>query len=418
MDIRQSLYFTYQRFRTKGVHGLVRFLRLKATGLFTPDFFSANARAHAATQPTRGITFIADLCGRDSIAKTARDFVRALHDSGLPFQAFDPHFTGDPAGTSIDELITARSDFDLRRYSTVIEMFEGAVSDRLCVRHVSIPFWEFESGFPEIHPALARRACIAGMSDFNVDYFRRALPSARVMKILYPLQVPHVDPATLPATRARYGLAPDDFVVFFNFSYLSGYHRKNPESALEAFAAAFADVPRAKLVFKTVHAAHFPREAARVRALAHVRGLDGRFITLDDYVPAADLLALTAACDCYLSLHRGEGFGLGVAEAMALGRPAVVTDYGATREFCTPETACPVPYRLVPVHPAQIDNSHYTFVSAWAEPDVAAAACALRELYANPELRAARGEAARAFIARHFSRENFRASLETLLNET
>ena len=95
-----------------------------------------------------------------------------------------------------------------------------------------------------------------------------------------------------------------------------------------------------------------------------------------------------------------------------------VTDYGATREFCTPETAWPVPYRLVPVHPAQIDNSHYTFVSAWAEPDVAAAACALRELYANPELRAARGEAARAFIARHFSRENFRASLETLLNET
>ena len=416
MRLEQLLFFTYQRFRTKGLAGLWRFVQLKVAGWLHPDIYRKNFRQHADTIPTQGITFIADLCGKDSISKSSRDFVLSLKDAGIPFQAFDPNFSGDPSGTAIDDLLTPVTEFNLRKYSTVIEMFEGSVPDSLCQKHVSIPFWEFESGFPEIHPRILERACVAGMSDFNVEYFRRIFPSTtQIHKIPYPLRLESVASTELPSIRSRYGIAPNDFAVFFNFSYLSGYHRKNPEAALRAFALAFKEETNVKLVFKTMRSKDFPQEAEELRNLAQELGITEKFISIDTYIPQSDLYGLTAACDCYLSLHRGEGFGLGVAEAMSLGKPVVVSDYSSTREFCTTENSIPIPCRLVPVKPDQIDNSLYSFVTQWADPDISAAATALRRLYADTSLRQNIGQKAQAFIKAHFSTDNFRHAIETLM---
>lgn len=416
MKLSQLLFFTYQRFRTKGLVGLWRFAKLKVASWLHPDIYRKNFRQHADTVPTQGITFIADLCGKDSISKMARDFVLSLKDAGIPFQAFDPNFSGDPSGTDIGQLLTAKENFNIRKYTVVAEMFEGSVPDELCTRHICIPFWEFESGFLEIHPKFAKIKEVAGMSDFNVAYYRRILPPATLVhKILYPLRFAPPSFDARDAVRSRYGIGEKDFAVFFNFSYLSGYHRKNPEAVLHAFALAFKKNANTKLVFKTMRSKDFPKEVARLRNLAQELGIAEKFISIDTYIPHSDIYGLTAACDCYISLHRGEGFGLGVAEAMLLGRPVVVSDYSSTREFCTVENSIPIPCRLIPVKHSQIDNSFYSFVTEWADPDIPAAATALRRLYADASLRQDIGHKAQAFIKDHFSIDNFRASIEAMM---
>ena len=255
------------------------------------------------------------------------------------------------------------------------------------------------------------------MSDFNAEVFRRILPARiSVQKMLYPFMFP---PKTMPSPKAirhQYSIRPDDFVVFFNFSYGSSFHRKNPNGAMLAFARAFGNTPNAKLLFKTNDSAAHEREHLHLKALAKELGIEQRFTTIDNYLPTSDIYGLTAACDVYLSLHRGEGFGLGVAEAMSLGKPVVVTDYSSTTEFCKSDNAILVPYHIVDVPRGACDNPCYARVKTWAEPDIDAAAAALRDLYDHPEKRQQLGESARQFITDYFSVESFKRSINKFLD--
>jgi len=109
---------------------------------------------------------------------------------------------------------------------------------------------------------------------------------------------------------------------------------------------------------------------------------------------------LEAACDCFVSLHRSEGFGLAVAECMYLGKPVISTDWSATAEFVTADNGCPVRAPLV-----TLDRNHgpYAKGQTWAEPDVGHAAEWMQRLCADRALCARLGAAARATIERDFS---------------
>jgi glycosyltransferase involved in cell wall biosynthesis len=128
---------------------------------------------------------------------------------------------------------------------------------------------------------------------------------------------------------------------------------------------------------------------------------DARISVLDETFKYADLLGLKLACDCYVSLHRSEGWGFGMIEAMQLGRPVICTAYSGNAEFCTEETAFLVDYELT----APLEEE-YIFVprgSQWADPIQSSAVARMREVAQNLELGKAKGEAAQRFIAEHFS---------------
>jgi len=132
---------------------------------------------------------------------------------------------------------------------------------------------------------------------------------------------------------------------------------------------------------------------------AELRQLPGA-ILLTATLSRADLYALEAACDCLLSLHRSEGFGLAVAECMHLGKPVISTDWSATAEFVTPANGCPVPARLVTL---EATHGPYARGGTWADPDVAVAAAHLRRLAGDQDLAAQLGAAARTTIAERFA---------------
>ena len=368
-------------------------------------------------QPVPGITIVGALSDYTSLSKTLRDLVIRLRGCGIPCQTFDADGKKEIPEAEYAHLLTPKDEFRLNRYTDVIGMTSLPPLPKMAnIRLSRIMFWEFDSGLCEAHPHLLEPVTTIAMSDYNREVFRRRLPaSVPVTKVLYPFQfTPHL---TEPreAVRAHYGIAPDDFAVFFNFSYGSSYYRKNPDGAARAFAEAFGDRLNVKLVFKTSAAKELPAFVKRLKALIGELGLAERVIFVDHFLLQDELVALTDACDVYLSLHRGEGFGIGVAEAMSLGKPVVVTDYSSTTEFCNSDDAMPVPYRIEPVPHIDDGRPFYRHVKAWPEPDVHAAAAALRRLYDDRAFARELGARGQRFIADHFSNANFKKSVETFL---
>lgn len=346
----------FEKIRTYGVRGIRDHFAGKLETRRRRRAFLENARRHPMA-PVPGVTVVAALNGQNSISKMARDFCFHLKDAGIPFQTFDLSPERQVAAQDVEPILTPSADFRALKYDHVVDMFHSPFPDFPGVKRAHVVFWEFESGLLEFDPRLDDGAQILAMSDFNLEVFRKMFRTApgdasRVAKILYPLRFEADGLPPAKDVRARFGIGADDFVVFYNFDLGSSCGRKNPEGALRAFAAAFAGDPRAKFAMKVMGAKKHSAAFARLMQLAEELGARGQVVAVTDYLPQRELYALTNACDVYLSLHRGEGFGLGVAEAMSLGKAVIVTDHSGTSEFCRPDTALLVPYEIVPVPPA------------------------------------------------------------------
>ena len=199
------------------------------------------------------------------------------------------------------------------------------------------------------------------------------------------------------ALRARFQLPADRFLFLTLFDLNSYTERKNPHAALAAFRASGLAGREAALVVKVQNAAANPAEFAALQAA--VADLPGT-ILLTDTLSRADIYALEAACDAFVSLHRSEGFGFAVAECMFLGKPVISTDWSGTAEFVNRDNGCPVRAPLVTL---EKNHGPYAKGQRWAEPDIAHAAEHMRRLFADPALAARLGAAARATMETHYA---------------
>jgi len=193
------------------------------------------------------------------------------------------------------------------------------------------------------------------------------------------------------ANRARFGIPDDRFVVLFIFDPSSFIERKNPYGLIEAFRQAFPKSDKATLVISMPGG----RDAVPEKELRLRRALDAvGGLILTERLERADVWNLMASADCYASLHRSEGFGLTIAEAMLLGVPVMATDYGGNTDFMSPHDTWRIGYQL-----RELERSYgpYHQGSFWADPDTAHAAWALRHI--AEDLPAARAKAARAKLS-------------------
>ena len=133
--------------------------------------------------------------------------------------------------------------------------------------------------------------------------------------------------------------------------------------------------------------------------LAEAR-MDSRIEIMNRRISRDEVVGLSTICDAIVSLHRSEGYGLTVAEAMLLGKPVVVTNWSGTRNFAREDTACVVDYTLVPVPAGQ-----YPFWQGqvWAEPDIAHAASLMRRLVNDDPYRRTIARAGQTFVAENLN---------------
>jgi glycosyltransferase involved in cell wall biosynthesis len=259
-------------------------------------------------------------------------------------------------------------------------------------RNAIVPFWELPLVPRNWAPMLGAMDAVLAPTRFVQSACAAAAPGTPVLH--YP-QAVFLPDGVRPA-REAWGVAGRRTVFVVSFDLGSDVDRKNPWAALDAFRRAFPGGEDVALVVKSKPWPQVPEYVAQAEALRARIGSDPRVRIVDRSLPYEEVLALYASCDVMLSLHRSEGLGLHLMEAMSLGRVVVGTGWSGNADFMTPGNSVPVGHRLVPV---RTRHSHYQSEvgragQVWAEADVAAAAEALRALHADPQRREALGAAA------------------------
>jgi glycosyltransferase involved in cell wall biosynthesis len=256
------------------------------------------------------------------------------------------------------------------------------------------PFWELAKVPDRFGPLLSRFQEIWAPSEFVRAAFA-AVVDVPVLRVPVPVELGPVE----QGTRSSFGLPEGTTLFLFAFDPCSFFDRKNPLGLIEAFNRAFprggsADVG---LVIKTLAAG--PHAHALNKVKAAIAG-DKRIHLIERTMSRPEMNGLLAVSDAYVSLHRSEGFGFGLAEAMALGKPVVGTAYSGNADFLNPETGYPVSFTLVPVRAGEYPDHEGQL---WAEPDLGAAAEHMLAIVEQPAQARRRALAGQSFIRTYHS---------------
>jgi GT2 family glycosyltransferase/glycosyltransferase involved in cell wall biosynthesis len=260
--------------------------------------------------------------------------------------------------------------------------------------HYNIGYWAWElSEFPrEWYPSFQFLDEIWVPSNFTLESISRIAPVPVV-------RVPHCLTEDLPRAelgRSHFGLPHDKFIFLFIFDFHSYMGRKNPLAVVQAFKQAFRAGDNAVLVFKCSRPDFNPPGFRAIKELAE--GLP--FLIIDEVLSREEINTLIGLADCYVSLHRSEGFGLTLAEAMSLEKPVIATGYSGNIDFMTPANSLLVKYKLV-----ELDQDHgpYKKGNVWADPDIQHTAELMRFVYEKPDQAREIGRRARQDVLRHLS---------------
>lgn len=345
-----------------------------------------------------GVNLIGYAVAQLGIGEDLRMAARALRSAGVPFSVvnFAPGPDVPQEDRSIEEYIREDAPYAVNLFCmTAIEhgRFYAERGRSLIEGRYNIGYWPWElSRWPDEWKGLTRLVDEVWVSSTHT--FDALASELSVPVLLMPMAVDLGRVAR--RSRADFGLPQGARLFCFSFDLKSSIHRKNPRACVEAFLRAFPkgngrkaptlpsprgggkEAPEVGLVIKV----HPPR--GRDAAWAELKALaarDKRIHIVEETLSRPELLALYKACDCFVSLHRAEGFGRNIAEALALGLHVIATGYSGNMDFCQPPHCDLVRYRLVKVRKGQYP---YGEGQVWAEPDVDHAAGLMRQFAARP----------------------------------
>ena len=331
------------------------------------------------------------------IGEAARQSLLALDVAGVPAMPVEGSFVpSSRQEAQLDVVGAAAAPYAVNLLCVnpdVLEAWAAGVAPSFFAGRHTIGFWWWELQRVPDHfgPSFDLVDEVWCGSQFVLDAFAAVSPKPTVK-----VQIPVVVPPVTPMTRAELS-APEDFLFLFVFDFNSALARKNPLGLVEAFTRAFEPGEGASLLIKSINAENHPQSAARLReAIAphpHVQ-------LLDRYFSSTERLALLDSADCYVSLHRSEGFGLTPAESMFLGKPVIATGWSGNLDFMSHENSYLVDYELVPVG---AEGAPYPADGIWADPNLDHAAQLMRRVFTDREEAAAKGARAAADLRRTHS---------------
>jgi glycosyltransferase involved in cell wall biosynthesis len=352
---------------------------------------SETADAVIPAAPQVGVNVVGYFRAELGLGEAARLLLTALDAAGIPYSTAGYSETDNRQAHDFVEQHAA-DDADINIVCINPDQFPrfaAAAPQELWRDRYTIAIWVWEADeFPEGYEAAfdyVDEVWVA--TDFVHRVISKVSPKP-VFKYHLPIVKPAIDPSI---TRTALGI-PDRFCFLFSFDFLSVLERKNPVGLIEAFCRAFAPGEGPVLVLKTINAEQRILESEKLKyAIADHPDV----VLLDGYLSALEKNTLTALCHCYVSLHRSEGYGLTMAEAMALAKPVIATGYSGNLEFMTPANSylCRFTSREIG---AGCDP--YPPDAHWSEPDVDHAAALMREVYTDQAAAVERGRRASADI--------------------
>ena len=254
-------------------------------------------------------------------------------------------------------------------------------------------FWELEEAPQWFGPAFEHVDELWAPTRFIETMLRKHAPSGvQVNYVPLPVVTPQVDTSI---TRGRFGL-DDRYMFLFSFDFMSVMKRKNPLGLFEAFTKAFAEGEGPMLVIKAINGDKRLVERNMLRDAVRKRS---DIVLIDEYFTKVETSTLTSLADCYVSLHRSEGLGLTMSEAMTLGRPVIGTGYSGNLDFLSDANSFIVPGVRTKVG----DGAEgYSREAMWMEPNVTEAANYMRYVYENQAEAAQKGLRGQADILSTF----------------
>lgn len=324
-----------------------------------------------------GVNVVGAVTGEYGLGEATRGTLRSMAAANVPFAVkkvevgwhrhLDLTFANYVSDDTPYSINLVHTNPDQTLYNSLgLEFFEGKYN---------IGYWSWE--LPELHNSWEYAF------DFFDEIWTLSNHSAEAIANISPIPVVKVMPSiSMPKPsvgRDALELPKDKFIYLFMFDFHSTLGRKNPQATIEAFKRAFAKSNQedVMLVIKFSNAEYFPKGRDYLLSLA-----DGwqsiKFI--DGHLLKEELHGLLNSCDCYVSLHRAEGFGLTMAETMFYGKPVITTGYSSNIEFMNVGNSFLVKYKLVKI---ARNEGPYFQGSVWAEPDIDHAAYLMRYVFEN-----------------------------------
>ncbi|MDT8429205.1 MAG: glycosyltransferase [Pseudomonadales bacterium] len=349
----------------------------------------AMAKAQSTDSPA-GINVIGYLRSESGVGESARSMLRALQAVAVPHSSinFDvgniSRQSEDPQTNSLERLHYAINLFHINADQAWVAY--DSLGDQFFAGRRCIGFWAWElPEFPD--------EWLSSFQHFDEiwvpsTFCQRAVAAKSPVPVVC---IPHTIeiPASLNPDKARFGLNPEAFSFLAMADMLSVPERKNPMGAVEAFIAAFAGDDSAELLVKLSNPEIRPEITAQLRAYAEKHQ---NIHLLEGYLGREDVNRLIDSVECFVSLHRSEGFGLVIAEAMARGKVVVATGWSGNMDFMNTGNSMLVDYRLTELDQ---DYGPYRKGQRWADPDIRDAAVKMRQIKEHPELAAEIGQQAR-----------------------
>lgn len=354
--------------------------------------------------PVEMITVVGPLGHGSGLGAAARACVQAFKAAQIPVEILNLETTwgrnDEDGGTQVTD--RARGDINVIHFNpdVIIENLSRFGLEQFAGRY-NIGYFVWETS----QASAAHRLGVGLVDEVWVptEYCREIYQKVTDRPIVVVrTPVPRIDGLGW-ASRRAFGIPDGPFTFVYTFDGASRFTRKNPIAAVAAFRRAFAAGEDVRLILKTQNTDHLhpadDRMYAEIRRQARE---DRRIVVIDESFTSNEVHGLIAVCDCYVSLHRAEGFGYGMAEAMKLRVPVIATGYSGNADFTTEETAYPVRHRLIPVTKEEFVYDEGG--QEWAEPDVEHAAERMREVMSDPH-RQARVDRAYGLVATQYSED-------------
>ncbi len=332
------------------------------------------------------------------VGEAARLVVAAVAEAGVPYATVGYDRTRARQSHAFQDHGIKAARFDTNIVCVNADQlgnYNHDIGELIRPGRVHIGFWNWELG--EFPRELDDVFLLVDEVWCGSTFVRDAV-ATRTTKPVHALPLSFEIPAEPAMSRTEVGF--DDRATFlFVMDFDSVLERKNPVGLIDAYTRAFPEAGRTRLVIKTINGDKRPTELERVRWATRGRpDID----LWDEYLTAEHKSAMIAHCDCYVSLHRSEGIGLTIAEAMARARPVIATSYSGNIDFMDPDVTFAVPWTPTPVPPGA---GPYRAGAEWADPDLGVAADLMRQVAADPEAARARGAAAREHLRVNHSPE-------------
>lgn len=345
----------------------------------------------------RGVNLIANVTTIMSGGVLARGLVAALESAEIPFNIIDIGLTSSENASRIKK--QARS-YDI---SLICDNPDGFISLKMRLpanvfghRYViAYSFWELPE-FPENWMHV--------FGDIN-EYWAGSRFIQDAVTLKSPVPVVRIPPvvqlnSARSFQREHFGLPENRFLLLTMADTFSVLERKNPLGVVRAFKKAFSGKdPRVGLIIKINNPEHL---TSSWQILAdEISDCDNVFI-VDRGLTGDEITSLISNSDCYVSLHRSEGFGLGPAEAMSLGKPIIATNWSGNTDYMTKDNSIGIDYELVKVGR---NYGNYESDQYWAEPDIEQAAYWMKRVSQDPDFARTIGMRGRETISSEYSAE-------------